>query len=34
MATPVLGSRRSNLEIVTDILALCAYGGAGKTLIL
>ena len=34
MATPVLGSRRSNLEIVADILALCENGGAGKTAIM
>jgi predicted transcriptional regulator len=31
MATPVLGSRRSNLEIVYDILTLCDNGGVGKT---
>ena len=34
MATPVLGSRRSNLEIVSDILSLCENGGVGKTAIM
>jgi predicted transcriptional regulator len=34
MATSVLGSRRSNLEIVYDILALCDNGGVGKTAIM
>jgi predicted transcriptional regulator len=34
MATPVLGSRRSNLEIVYDILALCDNGGVGKTAVM
>jgi predicted transcriptional regulator len=34
MATSVLGSRRSNLEVVYDILALCDNGGVGKTSIM
>ena len=34
MATSVLSSRRSNLEIVYDILALCDNGGVGKTAVM
>ena len=34
MATSVLGSRRSNLEVVYDILALCDNGGVGKTAVM
>lgn len=34
MATPVLGRRRSNLEVISDILSLCDNGGVGKTAIM
>lgn len=34
MATSVLGSRRSNLEVVYAILRLCDNDGVGKTAIM
>lgn len=34
MATPMLGNRRSSMEIVYQVLSLCGNGGAGKTAIM